>query len=61
MLGQRRRRWPNIEPAFDQRLVCAGTTLYRSANPKGSNCLFKSKQLLPFDFAGYRLITDNSQ
>ena len=22
MLGQRRRRWPNIKPAFGQRLVC---------------------------------------
>ena len=24
MLSQRRRRWPNIKPALDQRLVCAG-------------------------------------
>ena len=24
VLGQRRRRWPNIEPALDERLVFAG-------------------------------------
>ena len=24
MLGQRRRRWPNIKPALDERLVFAG-------------------------------------
>ena len=28
MLGQRRRRWPNIKPALGERLVFAGTCTF---------------------------------
>ena len=45
MLGQRRRRWPNITPALVQRLVFAGISLYinvscavHTINPYSAKC-----------------------
>ena len=49
------RRWPNINPALGERLVCAGMVLftcrlvtYRPLDMKGCICLFTKWQMQPF-------------
>ena len=49
MLGQRRRRWPNINPILAECSVLAGTNInvnYVMSN--SSNCVFIKKQLRVF-------------
>ena len=41
MLGQRRRRWPNIESTFGQRIVFAGRQGQETVSQKTHNILDK--------------------
>ena len=49
MLGQRRRQWTNISPAYDQRLVFAG---YVSLLLNRVHCIIFSRDILPCDMKG---------